>query len=222
MRIEQITTSRMVADEGKVFIRKSDGYIMGDTISLGYDYYDAGLPNLAPHATSVEDYEEIDRPAEYNERSVIRPTKALMRATEICAQYTQEINNYNLSPAEALQVQSWYPVLFETEGYEEGKPIFTGTKVQYEGKLWEARQDHNIASIYAPSLATASLWKEVTEEGADVGTLENPIAYEGNMELEEGRYYSQDGVVYLCTRSTGVPVYNALKDLVGIYVSVVE
>ena len=219
MRIEQITTSRMVADEGKVFVRKSDGYIMGDTISLGYDYYDAGLPSLAPHATSVEDYEEIDRPAEYNERSVIRPTKALMRATEICAQYTQEINNYNLSPAEALQVQSWYPVLFETEGYEEGKPIFTGTRVQYNGKLWEARQDHNIASHFAPSLATASLWKEVTEEGADVGTLENPIAYEGNMELEEGRYYSQEGVVYLCTRSTGVPVYNALKDLVGIYVT---
>jgi hypothetical protein len=66
------------------------------------------------------------------------------------------------------------------------------------------------------------LWKEVTEEGADLGTLENPIPYEGNMELDEGRYYSQDGVVYLCTRSTGVPVYNALKDLVGIYVSVVE
>ena len=211
----------MVADEGKVFIRKSDGYIMGDTISLGYDYYDAGLPSLAPHATSVEDYEEIDIPENWNERSVIRPTKALMRATEICAQYTQEINNYNLSPAEALQVQSWYPKLFETEGYEEGQPIFTGTRVQYYGKLWEVRQDHNIASHFAPSLATASLWKEVTEEGADVGTLENPIPYDGNMELEEGRYYSQDGVVYLCTRSTGVPVYNALKDLVGIYVDVV-
>ena len=219
MRIEQITTSRLIADEGKVFRRKTDGYIMGDTITLGYDYYDAGLPSLAPHATSVEDYEEIDRPAEYNERSVIRPTKALMRATEICAQYTQEINNYELSPAEALQVQSWYPTLFETEGYEEGKPILTGVRVQYEGKLWEVRQDHNIASIYAPSLATASLWKEVTEETADVGTIDNPIPYEGNMELEEGRYYSQDGVVYLCTRATGVPVYNALKDLVGIYVT---
>ena len=219
MTIEQITTSKLKADEGKVFVRKSDGYIMGDTISLGYDYYDAGLPSLAPHATSVEDYEEIDIPENWNERSVIRPTKALMRATEICAQYTQEINNYNLSPAEALQVQSWYPKLFETEGYEEGKPIFTGTRVQYYGKLWECRQDHNIASHFAPSLATASLWKEVTEEGADVGTLENPIPYEGNMELEEGRYYSQDGVVYLCTRATGVPVYNALKDLVGIYVT---
>ena len=38
------------------------------------------------------------------------------------------------------------------------------------------------------------------------------------MELEEGKYYSQDGVTYLCTRDTGIPVYNALKDLVGIYV----
>ena len=222
MRIEQITTSRMVADEGKVFVRKSDGYIVESPISLGYDYYDAGLPLLAPHAVNIEDFEEIERPAEFKGRKVINEVKSLKRAEEICKGYTQEINNYNLSPAEALQVQSWYPVLFETEGYEEGKPIFTGTRVQYYGKLWECRQDHNIASHFAPSLATASLWKEVTEEGADVGTIENPIPYEGNMELEEGKYYTQDGVVYLCTRSTGAPVYNALKDLVGIYVSVVE
>lgn len=222
MRIEQITTSRMVADEGKVFIRKSDGYIMGDTISLGYDYYDAGLPSLAPHATSVEDYEEIDAPAEWNERSVIKPVKVLKRAEEICANYTKEINNYELSASEALQVQSWYPKLFETEGYEEGQPIAMGARVQYDGKLWETRQAHTITTAFAPSINTASLWKEVTEEGADVGTLENPIAYEGNMELEEGKYYTQEGVVYLCTRATGVPVYNALKDLVGIYVSVVE
>ena len=121
-----------------------------------------------------------------------------------------------------MQVQSWNPKLFETEGYEEGKPIFTGTRVQYNGKLWEVRQDHNIVAQFAPSLATASLWMEVVEETADVGTIDNPIPYDGNMELEEGRYYSQDGVVYLCTRSTGVPAYNALKDLVGIYVSVVE
>lgn len=221
MRIEQITTSRMVADEGKVFIRKSDGYIMGDTISLGYDYYNAGLPTLAPHATSVEDYEEIDTPENWNERSVIKPTKVLKRAEEICATYTQEINNYELSAAEALQVQSWYPKLFETEGYTDGQPIAMGVRVQYEGKLWETRQAHTITTAFAPSLATASLWKEVTEEGADVGTLENPIPYDGNMELEEGKYYTQEGVVYLCTRSTGVPVYNALKDLVGIYVDVV-
>jgi len=30
------------------------------------------------------------------------------------------------------------------------------------------------------------------------------------MALEEGKFYSQDGVVYRCTRSTGVAVYAAL------------
>ena len=36
--------------------------------------------------------------------------------------------------------------------------------------------------------------------------------------VENGKYYSQDGVTYLCTRDTGTPVYNPLADLVGIYV----
>ena len=38
------------------------------------------------------------------------------------------------------------------------------------------------------------------------------------MALEKGKYYSQDGVTYLCTRDTGIAVYNKLADLVGIYV----
>lgn len=40
------------------------------------------------------------------------------------------------------------------------------------------------------------------------------------MALEEGKYYSQDGVTYKCTRSTGQAVYANLSDLIGIYVEV--
>lgn len=221
MRIEQITTSKLKADEGKVLIRKSDGYIVGKEHSLGYDYYEANVPLSHPHAFTKDDFEEIDQPSMWKEPNPIHQVSRLKRTDELIKQNIAEMNSLDLSASQALEVAHWYPVLFETEGYEEGKPIFTGTRVQYYGKLWECRQDHNIASHFAPSLATASLWKEVTEEGADVGTLENPIPYEGNMELEEGKYYTQEGVVYLCTRATGVPVYNALKDLVGIYVDVV-
>ena len=42
------------------------------------------------------------------------------------------------------------------------------------------------------------------------------------MALEAGLYYTQGGVVYLCNRDTGQPVYNALDELVGIYVEVAE
>ena len=51
-------------------------------------------------------------------------------------------------------------------------------------------------------------------------TQDDPIPYEGNMALENGKYYSRDGVVYRCTRDTGNPVFQALSDLVGLYVEV--
>lgn len=37
-----------------------------------------------------------------------------------------------------------------------------------------------------------------------------------------GNTTPRTGVTYLCTRDTGIPVYNPLKDLVGLYVEVAE
>ena len=42
------------------------------------------------------------------------------------------------------------------------------------------------------------------------------------MALENGKYYSQDGTTYLCNRDTVNPVYNPLRELVGIYVEIVK
>lgn len=38
------------------------------------------------------------------------------------------------------------------------------------------------------------------------------------MELFAGKYYSQNGVVYKCTRNSEQAVYQDLVELVGIYV----
>ena len=54
------------------------------------------------------------------------------------------------------------------------------------------------------------------------GSLHDPIPYEGNIALVIGKYYSQDGVTYLCNRDTINPVYNPLRELVGIYVEIVN
>lgn len=72
---------------------------------------------------------------------------------------------------------------------------------------------------WEPSTDTASLWEQVCESHA--GTMEDPIPYSGNMALAAGLYYIQDYTIYLCTRDTGNPVYNALSELAGIYVEVV-
>ena len=42
------------------------------------------------------------------------------------------------------------------------------------------------------------------------------------MALVSGKYYSQDGVTYLCSRDTANPVYNPLRELVGVYVEIVN
>ena len=65
-------------------------------------------------------------------------------------------------------------------------------------------------------VGTESLYTRIDE--THDGTLYDPIPYEGNMALVSGKYYSQDGVTYLCSRDTVNPVYNPLCELVGIYV----
>ena len=89
----------------------------------------------------------------------------------------------------------------------------------YDDRLWKVLQQHTVQDQYKPGVGTESLYAEIVESAA--GTLEDPIPYNGNMELEQGKYYSQSGKVYKCIRDTEIPVYNPLKDLDGIYVEAV-
>ena len=126
----------------------------------------------------------------------------------IIEQAMQSINGND-----ALTARSMYPT-FESII---GKTVKHGFKFTHGGKLWKTEQpEMTIQEHYVPGTGTESLYSEVCESHA--GTLEDPIPYNGNMALESGKYYSQDGKVYRCTRDTGNPVYNALSELVGLYV----
>ena len=80
MIIEQETRTTIKADEGKILVRKSDGQIVGDTIHLGYDYYDAGVVLSNPRLMKPEDYEEIDIPKDYEQTPIINHVRRLKRA----------------------------------------------------------------------------------------------------------------------------------------------
>ena len=225
MKLEQRTITTIVAEDGKLLQRKSDGLVVGERFTLGYDYYDAGIPLGNPRLATPEDFTEIDKPEGWEEKPIINHVQELRRAKEIVAQKTKEVNGYGLSATQALEVMDWFPKWGVDEGFKEGDTVTRNTKFQYEGKLYAVLQDHTIMPHYYPSVNTASLYVEVTPEyndkGEENGTRENPIEYNGNMVLENGKYYSQDGVVYLCNRDSINPLYNALKDLVGHYVEIV-
>ena len=54
----------IIAQEGKIFRRKSDGMIFGKEISLGYTYYINGQKLDKPLLELPEHFEEIDEPIE--------------------------------------------------------------------------------------------------------------------------------------------------------------
>lgn len=121
----------------------------------------------------------------------------------------RQINTLTVDDNTALRMTEFYPE------WASGQSYTAGHKVQRNGKLWRVLQAHTSQAGWEPENA-ASLWTEICESHA--GTLDDPIPYSGNMALESGKYYSQDGKIYRCTRDTGNPVYNALSELVGLYV----
>lgn len=222
MKIEQKTITTLVAEEGMLLRRKADGWVAGESVTLGYNYYEAGVGLSQPKMETPKDYEEIPIPEDYEVKPVINQEKRLARITELLNREKQEFKTLGLTAEQMITHKAFAPKW--GEDIKEGDTVVKGDKFTCEGKLYAVLQDHTILPHYYPSVNTASLYVEVTpdytEEGEEYGTLENPIPYEGNMVLENGKYYSQDGVTYLCTRDSINPLYHALSALVGQYVEV--
>lgn len=124
-----------------------------------------------------------------------------------------EINTYNLTSTEALEVKEMYPK------WESGLSVNVGERYLYEDTLWEVIQTHTTQDNWKPSISTASLWKTVDVE--HTGTLEDPIIYTPPMQLYKDKYYKQNDIVYKCTRDSEIPLSHNLSALVGLYVELV-
>lgn len=132
----------------------------------------------------------------------------------------QQINTLEVDDQTALRMRRYYPTFNDLVG----KTVTHGLKFRAtdteDADLYKVIQPELLMqSQYPPGTGTESLYTRIDEQHD--GSKYDPIPYSGNMALENGKYYTQDGVTYLCTRDTGSPVYNALADLVGIYVDTV-
>ena len=164
---------------------------------LNGKYVELTSEEIAEMQEAQAAFEAVERTRPFTESEVSRMLIA------------QQINTLTVDDNTALRMVAFYPEWAENMEYT------AEYKVQRNGKLWRCRQAHASQAGWEPENA-ASLWTEICESHA--GTLEDPIPYSGNMALESGKYYMQDGKVYRCIRDTGNPVYNALSELVGLYV----
>lgn len=122
----------------------------------------------------------------------------LFAATAVVAR----ANAQALTDAQALEAKVLYATFDElvSQGYTAEK---AGFKFRDGEDLWKTAQDNvTFQAQYRPREGTESLYTHIDE--AHAGTLEDPIPAKANMEYEYGKYYSEDGTIYLCQRG-GVP-----------------
>lgn len=124
-----------------------------------------------------------------------------------------------LTDEQALQVKDIYDTwesLVEANAEAE-----VGQKFTYNNELYKCIISGAIFQAHwVPGVGTESMFTVINE--TNEGSQEDPIPYNGNMELFEGKLYSQDGVIYRCTRSSGTPLYHPLANLIGLYVEVAQ
>lgn len=120
-----------------------------------------------------------------------------------------------MTDEEALEYEECFPTWTSLLG----QAVAADTRVWDNGYLWKVIQAHTFSTEWRPEVATSLFTKVQFEQEA--GTIDNPIEYSQNMELIQGKYYIENGILYLCIRPLAQSVW-ALSELVGNYVEVVS
>lgn len=203
--VEAVIRSDYSAEAELALINQFNAYQQGVLSDAGVvSEYDEYLAFVSSVKSMVKEDLEIDPGTP--------KTASAPRMADIAKLLMLTVNTMSLTDNDALSVKSVYP---EWETLI-GKEVKQGDKMQCDGRLWKVLQQHTVQEQWRPGTGTESLYTEIVETAS--GTADDPIPYNNNMELEQGKYYIQDGITYLCTRNTEIPVYQPLADLVGIYV----
>lgn len=186
---------------------------VGSKLQLGFDVSQDKLKEYKDYLNIVDSIKSKVK-KDFNIEEAAVEYADVVKSTDIQKLIKTLANTVELSDTVALEIKSVYPRFADLIG----QTVKVGTKLLYKDKLYKVIQEHLVQSQYTPGTGTESLYTEISESHS--GTADDPIPYNNNMALENGKYYVQEGIVYKCTRDTGNPVYNPLKDLVGTYVEV--
>lgn len=173
-------------------------------------------PEQATEWRQVTDMEraQIIAQAQVLDTSELTP-EYLQKVDALVAAIPATINTRNFTEQEALENMEWFPVWGDENAYM-GMPVEKGFMFRHKAEgeaehtLYKVLQPHTLSAEWVPGQGTESLYAKVS---LHKGTKEDPIPYEQNMLIEEGKYYTQDGVLYigLMTTLTGYP--SDLKDM---------
>lgn len=118
-----------------------------------------------------------------------------------------------LPDEDALEAVELFPVWQTDTDYAVGDRCRDG------GELFRCQQAHHSQADWRPSV-TPALWQKVEKPGQG-DTPDNPIPWSWGLKIYNGKYYSQNDVVYVGIRDSGIGIHADLSALVGNYVEIV-
>lgn len=92
-------------------------------------------------------------------------------------------NEMEVDDETAYRMKYFYPE------WKSGEAYTVGYKITYNGDLYKVLQAHTSQETWFPGAGTESLYARIDEQHD--GTKYDPIPYNGNMALENGKYYTQ-------------------------------
>jgi len=155
---------------------------------------------------------------DYTEPEVETYVKDVPSADDIVSQLKElaQAQVAELTDDEAKKVPALFP-LWETE-----KAYAVGDRVWYQASLYKCVQAHTSQSTWNPK-DTPALWANVSEESQEAdGSREHPFEWQSGMTSYNGKYYTENGILYLCIRDSGNPLYFPIASLIGTYFQIVE
>lgn len=156
---------------------------------------------------------------EYTEPEIESYVKDVPSADDIVSQLKELVSTQvsELSDEQAKKVPALFPLWSP-----DSKAYSAGDRVWYKSSLYKCVQAHTSQSTWNPKDAV-SLWANVSEESQEAdGSREHPYQWEQGMTSYNGNYYTEDGILYLCTRDSDAPLYHPIASLINLYFLVAE
>lgn len=153
----------------------------------------------------------------YVEPEVVEYIKEVPSANDIVSQLKELVESQveSLTDEEAKKVPTLFPVWKDLIG----EYIELDKRVWYNNSLYKCILAHTSQVSWTPTAAT-NLWRNISEEAQEAdGSIEHPYTWEIGMTSYEGKYYTENNKLYLCTRDSIDPLNFSIADLINIYFS---
>lgn len=138
--------------------------------------------------------------------------KAMRDQAKISASGNTDAQAYGV-----IALHDYWPDIPNGSTLEEKKIVLHSDGILYRVK---DGMGHQKQVTTAPDVA-ASLFTPIPRPGED-GTKDNPIAWVEGMESEVGKYYTDEGVLYIGLENSGTGLYGRPKDLARYFQTVEE